>query len=150
MGEFTTPEWLGISLVIIIMGMSEGGLPIAGLTLPLLVLIWPEQGEAARSAVSFMLPLLCTMDLIGVILYRGKPDWSHVKMLLPATIAGILVASLFFVSDKGISVSDQMLKLVIGLLGPQCYSPILWREFDTVAQEIRRHLLQMVCRAVDH
>lgn len=117
MGEFTTPEWIGISLVIIVMGMSKGGLPIAGVALPLLVLIWPEQGEAARSAVSFMLPLLCTMDLIGVILYRGKPDWSHVKMLLPATLAGILVASLFFVSDKGISVSDQMLKLVIGLLG---------------------------------
>ena len=108
---------MGISLVILIMGMSKGGLPIAGVALPLLVLIWPEQGQAARSAVSFMLPLLCAMDLVGIILYRGKPDWSHVKMLLPATLAGILVASLFFVSDHGISVSDQMLKLTIGSLG---------------------------------
>lgn len=117
MNDFSTPEWIGISVVILIMGMSKGGLPISGVALPLLVLIWPEQGRAARSAVSFMLPLLCAMDLVGVILYRGKPDWTHVRMLMPATIAGILVASLFFVSDKGISVSDQMLKLVIGLFG---------------------------------
>jgi hypothetical protein len=117
MNNFTSPEWIGISLVILIMGMSKGGLPIAGVALPLLVLIWPEQGQAARSAVSFMLPLLCAMDLVGILLYRGKPDWSHIKMLLPATLAGVLVASLFFVSDRGISVSDQMLKLTIGALG---------------------------------
>lgn len=117
MGDFSTPEWIGISIVILIMGMSKGGLPIAGVALPLLVLIWPEKGQAARSAVAFMLPLLCAMDLVGVMLYRGKPDWSHVKKLLPATLIGILVASIFFVSDKGISVSDQMLKLMIGFLG---------------------------------
>ncbi len=117
MSDFSTPEWFGISLVIIILGMSRGGLPITGVALPLLVLIWPEQGQAARSAVSFMLPLLCAMDLVGVALYRGKPDWGHIRMLLPATIGGILVASILFVSDGGISVSDRVLKLVIGLLG---------------------------------
>ncbi len=117
MSGFSTPEWIGISLVIVIMGMSKGGLPIAGVALPLLVLIWPEQGQAARSAVSFMLPLLCAMDLVGVTLYRGKPEWSHIRMLLPATLVGILVASVLFVSDGGISVSDRMLKLIIGLLG---------------------------------
>gem|GEM_PF-2696125 len=117
MSDFSTPEWIGISLVIMIMGMSKGGLPIAGVALPLLVLLWPEKGQAARSAVSFMLPLLCAMDLVGVLLYRGKPDWSHIKKLLPPTVAGIIAASLFFVSDKGISVSDQMSKLVVGILG---------------------------------
>ena len=117
MSDFSTPEWLGISLVIIILGMSRGGLPITGVALPLLVLIWPEQGQAARSAVSFMLPLLCAMDLVGVTLYRGKPDWLHIRMLMPATAVGILSASVLFVADGGISVSDRMLKLIIGLLG---------------------------------
>ncbi len=84
MSSFSTPEWLGISLTILIMGMSKGGLPISGIALPLLILLWPEQGQAARSAVSFMLPLLCVMDIVGVILYRGKPDWSHIKKLLIA------------------------------------------------------------------
>lgn len=126
MSSFTTPEWFGITLVILIMGMSKGGLPISGVTLPLLVLLWPEQGQAARSAVSFMLPLLCIMDFVGVFLYRGNPDWSHIKKLLPPTILGILVASLFFVSDKGISFSDKSLKLVIGVLGLVFTSWQLW------------------------
>lgn len=117
MDAFSAPEWIGVGLCIFIMGMSKGGLPISGVALPLLVLLWPEQGQAARSAVSFMLPLLCVMDVVGAILYRGKPDWDHIKKLMPATLAGVLVASLFFVSDKGISFSDQSLKLVIGLLG---------------------------------
>ena len=114
---FNSLEWLGIGVTVLIMGMSKGGFPVSGITLPILVLIWPEQGEAARSAVSFMLPLLCVMDIVGVILYRGKPDWSHIKKLLPGTIAGITVASIFFVSASSISFSDRSLKLVIGLLG---------------------------------
>ncbi|MCK5516340.1 MAG: sulfite exporter TauE/SafE family protein [Desulfobulbaceae bacterium] len=117
MSTFTTPEWLGICLAILITGMPRGGLPISGVALPLLVLLWPEQGQAARSAVSFMLPLLCVMDIVGVILYRGKPDWNHIKKLLPPTIVGVIVASLLFVSDSGISFSDRTLKLAIGLLG---------------------------------
>ena len=117
MSSFSTPEWFGIAIVILIMGMSKGGLPISGVALPLLVLLWPEPGQAARSAVSFMLPLLCMMDVVGVILYRGKPDWRHIRKLLLPTICGILVASIFFVSDKGLSFSDRTLKLVIGFLG---------------------------------
>jgi len=126
MGALSTPEWLGISLSILIMGMSKGGLPISGVALPLLILLWPEQGQAARSAVSFMLPLLCVMDIVGVILYRGKPDWSHIKKLLVPTIAGVIVASLFFVSNSGISFSDRSLKLVIGLLGLAFTAWQLW------------------------
>lgn len=124
--EFSTPEWLGIGTTVLIMGMSKGGLPISGVALPLLVLLWPEQGEAARSAVSFMLPLLCVMDIVGVILYRGKPDWSHIRKLMPATVAGIIVASILFVSDTGVSFSDRSLKLVIGLLGLTFTSWHLW------------------------
>lgn len=115
--HFLAPEWIAIGTVVLMMGMSKGGLPIAGVTLPLLILIWPEQGQAARSAVAFMLPLLCFMDVVGIILYRGKPDWSHIKKLLPATIGGVFVASLFFVAEGGISFSDRTLKLVIGILG---------------------------------
>lgn len=115
--DFLAPEWIAIGIVVLMMGMSKGGLPIAGVTLPMLIIIWPEQGQAARSAVAFMLPLLCFMDVVGIILYRGKPDWSHIKKLLPATIGGVFVASLLFVAEGGISFSDRALKLVIGLLG---------------------------------
>lgn len=114
---FSTADWLGIGLVIFIMGMSKGGFPVSGIALPLLVLIWPEQGKAARAAVSFMLPLLCFMDIVGAIMYRKSADWSHIRRLLPGMLLGILVASIFFVADQGVAVSDRLLKLAIGVLG---------------------------------
>lgn len=117
MDSFFTAQWFGIALVIFIMGMSKGGFPISGITLPLLVLLWPEQGEAARSAVSFMLPLLCTMDLAGALMYRGHIAWHHIRKLTPGMLLGIVVASVFFVSEQGLAVSDQVLKIVIGLVG---------------------------------
>jgi len=130
MGNFFTAEWFGIALVIFIMGMSKGGFPISGITLPLLVLLWPEQGEAARSAVSFMLPLLCIMDISGALMYRGKIDWQHIKKLTPGMLFGILVASIFFVSEQGLAVSDQVLKIVIGLLG------LIFSCFHLIAKKI--------------
>lgn len=117
MDIFTTSDWFSISVVILIMGMSKGGFPVAGIALPLLVLVWPEQGEAARSAVSFMLPLLCTMDIIGAWMYRKDVDWSHLKKLIPGMVFGVFIASLIFVADTGFAVSDRVLKLTIGILG---------------------------------
>lgn len=114
---FTFNDWLGISVVIFIMGMSKGGFPVAGIALPLLVLLWPEQGKAARSAVSFMLPLLCTMDVFGAWMYRKHINWQHIKSLLPGMLLGVLVASIFFITEQGLAVSDRSLKLIIGLLG---------------------------------
>ena len=115
--NFIAPEWIAIGSIVLMMGMSRGGLPIAGVTLPLLIIFWPEEGQAARSAVAFMLPLMCFMDVIGIVLYRGKPDWSHIRKLLPATIGGVFIASLLFVAEGGISFSDRTLKIVIGILG---------------------------------
>jgi hypothetical protein len=146
MNTFTTPEWLGICLAILITGMPRGGLPISGVALPLLVLLWPEQGQAARSAVSFILPLLCVMDIVAVILYRGKPDWSHIKKLLPSAIAGIIIASLLFVSDSGISFSDRTLKLAIGLLGLVFTAWHLWgkRLYKTLDNYADNNLIRPV------
>lgn len=114
---FSNKELLSLWLVVFIMGMSKGGFPVAGIALPLLVLLWPEQGQAARSAVSFMLPLLCLMDIFGAFFYRARVNWVQIKKLLPGMLAGVLLASLLFVTDQGIGVSDKILKLIIGFLG---------------------------------
>lgn len=90
MSDFSTPEWIGISLLIIIMGMSRGGLPIAGVALPLLVLIRPEQGQAARSAVSFMLPLIPVGVLIGYFIVRSMKEKHY---------TGVIYTTLFLTSS---------------------------------------------------
>ncbi|MDF7806517.1 sulfite exporter TauE/SafE family protein [Pontiellaceae bacterium B12219] len=108
--------WIGLSLFLI--GMSKGGFPVGAIALPILILVWPSQAEAARSAVGFMLPMLCLMDLIALCFYWRKVLWGRLIYLMPATVLGVVVASYLFVSDSAvISVSDKALKLLIGLLG---------------------------------
>ena len=109
--------WIGLSLFMI--GMSKGGFPVGAIALPVLILVWPAQAQAARSAVGFMLPMLCLMDIVALIFYWRHVQWGRLVYLMPATILGVVVASMLFVSDESavIAVSDRALKILIGLLG---------------------------------
>lgn len=108
-----------MGLAVFLLGMNKGGLPVASVALPILILIWPDQSVAARSAVAFVLPLLCVMDVVAILFYRRHIQWALLLPLLPGTIAGVAVATLFFVSEHGalIAISDRGLKLMIGILG---------------------------------
>jgi uncharacterized membrane protein YfcA len=109
--------WIGLSLFMI--GMSKGGFPVGSIALPVLILVWPAQAQAARSAVGFMLPMLCLMDIVALCFYWRHVQWGRLVYLMPATVFGVIVASMLFVSDESamIAVSDRALKILIGLLG---------------------------------
>ncbi len=109
--------WIGLSLFLL--AMSKGGFPVGNIALPLLILAWPQQGAAARSAVGFMLPMLCLMDLVAMGFYWRRVDWRQLRMLVPAMVVGVAVGAVLFVSSETalLAVSDRMLKLLIGLLG---------------------------------
>lgn len=117
--EHSAPELAMLGLCLFLLGMTKGGFPVGSLALPLMILAWPQQTGAARSAVSFMLPLLCTMDVIAMFFYFRHVQWNRVQWLLPGTLIGVAVASLLFVSDQHalLAVSDRALKLCIGILG---------------------------------
>lgn len=112
-------ELAWIAGAVFLLGVSKGGLPIAGVALPILILVWPDQAQAARSAVSFMLPLLCAMDIVALAFYRGHIRWKRLLPLFPGMLAGVVLASIVFVSDTSalVSISDRTLKLIIGILG---------------------------------
>lgn len=126
--------WIGLSLFLI--GMSKGGFPVGAIALPILILVWPSQAQAARSAVGFMLPMLCLMDVVALFFYWRHVQWGRIVYLLPAMIAGVLVASYLFVSDETalIAVSDRALKMLIGGLG------ILFVIYFAAKKWILRHI----------
>lgn len=109
--------WIGLSLFLL--GMSKGGFPVGSIALPLMILIWPQEQESARAAVSFMLPMLCAMDLVAILFYRRQIQWRRLLPLVPGTLLGVAVGSALFVSSDGalLSVSDRALKLSVGVLG---------------------------------
>lgn len=112
-------DLLWIALCLILSGMNKGGFPVGLVATPLLILVWPEQSNAARAAVGFMLPMLCFMDIVACLIYRREIEWKRLRFLWPAGFAGIAVASLLFVSDETalLAVSDQTLKILVGALG---------------------------------
>lgn len=108
-----------MALSVFLLGMSKGGFPVGSVALPLLILVWPSPQEAARSAVSFMLPLLCAMDLVAVIFYRRQIVWERIRPLFPAMLLGIAAGSALFVAGESfmLAMSDKALKLAIGSVG---------------------------------
>ncbi len=109
--------WIGLS--VFMLGMSKGGFPAGTVALPILILVWPGETDAARSAVSFMLPMLCVMDVVAMAFYYRHVLWRRIWPLLPGTLLGVIMASLLFVSAGSslVAVSDRTLKICIGTLG---------------------------------
>lgn len=117
--EHTWAQLAWIALAVFLQGMNKGGLPVGPIALPVLVLMWPDQGRAAREAVGFLLPLLCVMDVVAVLLYRKFIFWKRIWPLLPSVVLGVALASALALSDRQaiVDVSDRALKATIGVIG---------------------------------
>ena len=117
--DYTLSELAWIGGIIFLLGMSKGGFPISSIALPLLVLVWPGAVEPARSAVAFLLPVLCLMDVVALLFYRKHVDMRRLVPLLPGSLVGVAIASILFVSKEAapVEISDRVLKFIIGLIG---------------------------------
>lgn len=119
LAQYAPAQLAAIALALLLNGMSKGGFPAGTLAIPILVLFWPDEANAARSAVGFMLPMLCIMDIVAVTIYRKNIQWNRIGRVLPGALAGVIIASIFFVSEQNaiIAISDKSLKVAIGVVG---------------------------------
>lgn len=118
--HFYAPQtifWIAFSVFLTSTG--KGGFPAGPVAMSLLVLVFPGQTEAARSAVAFMLPLLILMDIFGFILYRKHILWKKMLPLIPGTLAGVALATILFVSKENsfVYIPDKWFRLFLGILG---------------------------------
>ncbi len=93
---------------VLITGISKGGFGggLGLLAVPMMAfVISPVQ------AAAIMLPILCLMDIFGVLRFRRYADWSHLSILLPAALLGILLGTFSFHY-----LNDAQIKLMIGLV----------------------------------
>lgn len=89
-------------------GLSKGGLPvIAMLSVPLMALF-----ISPVTAAAMLLPIYIASDMVGLWLYRGAFSRRNLKILIPASMAGIGVgwATATFIPDWSIA-------LIIGVMG---------------------------------
>lgn len=81
-------QWGILFLSAFIIGMSKTG--IQGLSLisvPLMALAF-----GAKPSTGLILPILCIADLVAVLYYRRIAEWKYVLKLLPAALAGFIMA----------------------------------------------------------
>lgn len=94
---------------ILLTGLAKGGFlgAAGGLAVPLMSLVIPPV-----QAAGIMLPILNTMDLVGLVAYRRDFDWRNLKILLPAAALGVAIgwATAAFVTEAHV-------RLIVGIVG---------------------------------
>ena len=105
-----TDPWFYVAAVpaVLLFGIAKGGfgggLGVAAVPLMALV-VSPVQ------AAAILLPILCLMDLVALWRFRGKWIWPELRVLLPASLIGILIGTLLFEY-----MSPAIVRLIVGVV----------------------------------
>jgi uncharacterized membrane protein YfcA len=110
-------------------GMSKGGLPVIGmLGVPTLALL-----ISPVKAAALLLPLYVLTDVVGIWLYRRHFSWPNLRVLLPASLLGVLGGWLF-----AANLSDRAVSALVGTLGLAfCLNMWLRRQVATEPKSAR-------------
>lgn len=105
-----TDPWFYVAAIpaVLLFGISKGGFGggLGVVAVPLMALvISPVQ------AAAILLPILCVMDLVALWKFRGKWLWPELKVLLPASLLGILIGTLLFEY-----MSASVVRLIVGVV----------------------------------
>ncbi|MSQ29244.1 MAG: sulfite exporter TauE/SafE family protein [Dehalococcoidia bacterium] len=96
------------TVAVLLVGIGKGGFGggLGSVGVPVMTLAIP-----APQAAAIMLPVLCVMDLVGVIAYRHHFDRRMMRMLFPGAVLGITLGAATFAIT-----SDDVVGLIVGLL----------------------------------
>ena len=90
-----TDPWFYVAAVpaVLLFGIAKGGFGggLGVLAVPLMALV-----ISPLQAAAILLPILCLMDLVGLWAYRGRWLWPELRILIPASMIGILAGTLLF------------------------------------------------------
>ena len=93
---------------VLLFGISKGGFGsgLGTAAVPLMALV-----ISPLQAAAILLPILCVMDLFALWKFRGKWIWPELRMLLPASLLGVLIGTLLFEY-----MSATVVRLIVGVV----------------------------------
>jgi uncharacterized membrane protein YfcA len=93
---------------ILLVGISKGGFGggVGLIGTPMVALV-----TTPTRAAAILLPILCAMDIVGVIAYRRSWDPVNMRILVPGAIVGILLGTATFRF-----LDEHLIRLLIGAL----------------------------------
>ena len=105
----TEPLFYAVAIpAVLLFGISKGGFGggLGTAAVPLMALV-----VSPVQAAAILLPILCLMDLVALWKFRGKWVWPELRVLLPASLLGVLVGTLLFEY-----MSPFVVKLIVGVV----------------------------------
>lgn len=129
-------DWTFYSFAIpavLLTGIAKGGFggSLGMLATPIIALvISPVQ------AAAIMLPILILMDIIGLINYRSKVDWSIIRSMIPGGLLGIGIGW-----ATASMVSENMVRLMVGVVAIIFAINMFVRELRKMGAQERNGLL---------
>lgn len=95
-------------IAVIATGLSKSNFAtsLGAVSVPLLASVMP-----ARDAAGMMLPILCTMDIVAILVFRREVDWRVYRIMIPGALAGTLVGWAL-----SASVSEAVVGLAVGII----------------------------------
>lgn len=96
------------SVAVLLVGIGKGGFGggLGSVGVPIMALAIP-----ATQAAAILLPVLCLMDLVGLITYRRRFDRRMMRILFPGAVLGITLGATTFAIT-----SDNVVGLIVGAL----------------------------------
>jgi uncharacterized membrane protein YfcA len=93
---------------VLLVGISKGGFGggVGLIGTPMLALV-----TTPTRAAAILLPILCAMDVVGVIAYRKSWDPVNLRILVPGSLVGILLGTATFRF-----LDENLIRLLIGVL----------------------------------
>ncbi|PAU89365.1 hypothetical protein CK507_00330 [Pseudomonas sp. WN033] len=93
---------------VLLYGLAKGGFGgnISILSVPLMALVVSPQVAAA-----ILLPILCAMDLMALRTFRGRWDAVNLRIIIPASLAGVVIGALTFRM-----LNDAHIQIIIGVI----------------------------------
>ena len=103
-----TDPWFYAAAIpaVLLFGIAKGGFggSLGVVAVPLMALI-----ISPIQAAAILLPILCLMDLMSLWAYRGQWVWSELRVLLPASMLGIIAGTILFGY-----MSPALIRLLVG------------------------------------
>lgn len=105
----TDPWFYAVAIpAVLLFGISKGGFGggLGTAAVPMMALV-----ISPLQAAAILLPILCVMDLVALWKFRGKWIWPELKVLLPASLIGIIIGTLLFEY-----MSAAVVRLIVGVV----------------------------------
>ena len=100
--------WSVAVATVALVALSKSGLlgSLGMVAVPMLALVMP-----AREAAGMLLPLLCIMDLIGLLAFRREVNWPVVRVMLAGGLTGTLIGWVLWSF-----ITDAEVLLLVGII----------------------------------